>query len=69
VAAAVCYVDDGVTADGPFSYWSTVDVPRREVPARHWPKLRHAPAWPETAGRLVEVIADRVLVMHEPDRR
>jgi len=68
VAAAVYHVDAGVIVGGPFCYWSAVDVPRHEVPARHWPNLRHAPAWPETAGRLVEVIADRVLVMHEPDR-
>jgi hypothetical protein len=68
VAASVYCMDAGVIAGGPFSYWSTVDAPRHEVPARHWPNLRHAPDWPETAGRLVEVIADRVLVMHEPDR-
>jgi hypothetical protein len=68
VAASVYYVDAGVIVGGPFSYWSTVDVPRHEVPTRHWPNLRHAPAWPETAGRLIEVIADRMLVMHEPDR-
>lgn len=68
VQAAVYYVDGGLVTSGALSYWSRPDVPRHEVPTRCWPSLHQAPTWSETADRLVELIGDRVLVLHDLDR-
>src|SRR5262250_358963 len=68
VEAAIYYVTGGLITSGPISYWATVDVPRREVPQRCWPNLYHAPPWQQTAGRLIEAIGDRPLVLHDRDQ-
>jgi hypothetical protein len=68
VETAVYHVDGGCIVGGPFGYWSAVDAPRREVPLSCWPNLRDAATWSETAVRLAEVLANRVLVMHDRDR-
>jgi hypothetical protein len=68
VEAALYYVTGGVITSGPLSYWATVDVPRHEIPQRCWPNLYHAPPWQQTAGRLIEAIGDRLLVLHDPDQ-
>jgi hypothetical protein len=68
VQAAAYRVAGGLITGGPFSYYAAVDAPYHQIPQRCWPSLYHAPLWPKTAGRLVELIADRVLVMHDRDR-
>lgn len=68
VETTVYHLDGGCIAGGPYGYWSAVDVPRREVPSDCWPNLHDAPPWAETAVRLAEVLANRVLVVHDRDR-
>jgi len=68
VQAEVLHLTGGRITGGPFTYWVAPDTSMAEVPLRCWPTLRLAPPWSEVAGRLVERLAGRTVVVHEPDR-
>lgn len=65
VQAAVLHLTGSLITGGPFTYWVAPDTSTGGVPAR-WPTLRLAPPWAEVAGRLVERLDGRTLVVHEP---
>jgi hypothetical protein len=68
VEAAAYHVDGGVTAGGPFGFWVAADAPWAEVPIACWQNLTQSPDWMAVAPRLIEVVGDRTLVMHDQAR-
>jgi exodeoxyribonuclease X len=68
VEAAVYQLTGGLVTAGPVGFWAAPDAPLADVPPGWWANVRLAPPWADVAGRLVEAIDDRMVVVHEPAR-
>jgi hypothetical protein len=60
----IAHMDDGRVSAGPWTYWVQPDVSWLYIRPQAWPKVCLAPSWAEVAGRVVEAIGGRVMVMH-----
>jgi hypothetical protein len=65
---AVTHLAGGVITAGPWVYWTAPDAPWHQIRRSSWPNVRLAPPWTQVADRVLDALADRMLVLHDRDR-